>query len=91
VFGASFDRPEENLSFAAAQEFPFDLLSDTDKRVGQAYEVVRASDHAFAGYPERISYLIGPDGIIRRSYAVTDVAGHAAEVLSDLRRLAASE
>jgi len=87
VLGASFDTPAENLEFATAQEFPFALLSDVDRRVGTAYEVARAADHAYANFPERISYLIDPDGVIRESYAVTDVAGHAELVLSDLRRL----
>jgi len=34
-----------------------------------------------------VSYLIDPDGVIRRAYTVTDTAGHAAEVLADLARL----
>ncbi len=32
----------------------------------------------------RHSYLIDPDGRIHRRYEVTDVAGHAADVIGDL-------
>ena len=34
-----------------------------------------------------MSYLIDPDGVIQRVYDVTDVAGHAGEVLDDLQSL----
>lgn len=49
--------------------------------------MVRPPDHQYADYPERFSYLIERGGSIVRSYAVTDVAGHAAEVLADLALL----
>lgn len=87
VLGASFDTIEENRAFAEAQEFPFRLLSDVDRSVGRAYEVVRSPGHQYADYPERVSYLIDPAGIIRRSYSVHDVAGHAAAVVADLTEL----
>jgi len=87
VLGASFDTVEANHAFAAAQHFPFRLLSDVDRAVGERYHAVRPNGHQYADYPERISYLIDPDGVIRRSYAVHDVAGHAAEVIADLTEL----
>jgi peroxiredoxin Q/BCP len=90
VLGASFDTPAENKAFADAQAFGFALLSDIDKRVGQAYEVVRQPDEKYPDFPLRISYLIGPDGVIRRSYTVTDVGGHADAVLADLAALSNS-
>jgi thioredoxin-dependent peroxiredoxin len=91
VLGASFDTTADNLAFALAQEFPFSLLSDPDHSVGAAYEVVRAPDHQYANFPERHSYLIDPAGVIRKSYAVSDVAGHAAHVLADLIALQSTE
>jgi thioredoxin-dependent peroxiredoxin len=84
ILGASFDTVEENLAFAEAQNFPYQLLSDPDRVAGAAYEVIRAPDHQYANFPERFSYLIDPSGTIVRSYAVTDPAGHAGEVLADL-------
>jgi len=87
VLGASFDTPEENKAFADAQGFGFPLLSDVDRNVGRAYEVVRAPDERYADFPERRSYLIDPDGVIRRVYSVTDVTAHADEVLADLAEL----
>jgi len=84
VLGVSFDTPGENKTFAEAQEFGFPLLSDVDRSVGARYEVTREDDDQYAPFPRRLSYLIDPQGLIRRSYAVTDVAGHADEVLLDL-------
>lgn len=87
MLGASFDTPAENLDFAEAQGFDFPLLCDVDHAVGARYEVVRPSGHRFAEYPERISYLIDREGVIRRAYEVTDVADHAATVLRDIGEL----
>jgi peroxiredoxin Q/BCP len=87
ILGASFDAPDENRAFAEAQEFPFKLLSDVDRRVGAAYEVVRPAGERYPEFPLRYSYLIDPQGIIRRSYDVTDVAGHAVQVLADIDEL----
>jgi peroxiredoxin Q/BCP len=84
VLGASFDTPVENKAFAEAQSFGFRLLSDVDRAVGSLYETARAPDHDYAALPRRISYLIDPDGVISKAYAVKDVATHAGEVLADI-------
>ena len=87
IFGVSFDTPAENKAFAEAEAFGFRLLSDVDRAVGTAYEATRPPDDDFAAMPKRVSYLIDPEGVIRRSYEVKDTAGHAAEVLGDLAAL----
>jgi peroxiredoxin len=50
-------------------------------------KVIRAPDHQYANFPERFSYLIDPTGNIAKAYNVTDIAGHASEVLADLAAL----
>jgi peroxiredoxin len=87
VLGASFDQPQDNLAFAEAEGFGFRLLSDVDRSVGRAYDAARPDDDPFVSLPLRVSYLIDPDGTVRKSYDVTDTAGHAAQVLADLRDL----
>jgi peroxiredoxin Q/BCP len=77
----------ENLDFATDQEFPYRLLSDLDRRVGQAYGVARPDHDKFAAYPRRMSFLIDADGVVRRIYDVDDVATHADDVLADLADL----
>ena len=89
ILGASFDTPAENLEFASDQQFPFRLLSDVDHEVGAAYGVTRDAGDKFAGFPKRYSFLIGPDGIVRQIYDVTDVAKHADVVIADVEEAAA--
>ena len=87
ILGASFDTPDENRRFAAEQHFPFRLLSDEDRSVGRAYGVVRPEGDQYAAYARRFSFLIDPEGVIRRVYDVADVRSHAEQVLTDLQQL----
>ncbi len=87
ILGISFDTPEENLAWAESQDFGFRLLSDIDREVGKAYEVVRPDADRYAVFARRYSFLVDPDGLIRRTYDVADVAGHGESVLVDLAAL----
>jgi peroxiredoxin Q/BCP len=89
VLGASFDTVEENRAFAEAQEFGYQLLSDVTREVGEAYGVKKAPDEQWADFPKRLTFLIDPDGVVRKVYEVTDVASHPQQVLDDVRALAA--
>jgi peroxiredoxin Q/BCP len=84
VLGASFDTVEENRAFAEAQAFEYPLLSDVTREVGEAYGVKKGPDEQWADFPRRHTILIDPDGVVRKIYEVTDVAGHPAEVLADI-------
>lgn len=85
--GASFDPPEVNRAFAEKHGFPFRLLSDVDRTAGEAYETKRHPDERSPDQAKRRTYLIDPDGVIRKAYRVSDIQGHPDEVLGDLRRL----
>lgn len=81
ILGASFDTPEKNAAFAQKFGFTFPLLSDTDRKLGMAYG---AADDPSAGSARRISYLIGPDGKIKKAYPKVNAAAHPEEILKDL-------
>ncbi len=87
VLGISFDTPAENKAWADAQGFGFRLLSDQDHAVGRKYGVERDGDDQYAAFPLRVSYLLDPDGIVRKTFAVSGVADHATEVLQALAEL----
>jgi peroxiredoxin Q/BCP len=81
IVGASFDTPEENLAFANAQGFEFRLLSDVDRKVGAAYQVVRQADHQYAIYPRSLDQpLRRPDDYVRSN------ASWSASPTNDRRR-----
>jgi thioredoxin-dependent peroxiredoxin len=81
VLGVSFDEPLDNAHFVAAQQFPFRLLSDTDRKLAT---VVGAADSPQQPVARRISYLVGADGKVLRVYGAVTPASHADEVLRDV-------
>jgi thioredoxin-dependent peroxiredoxin len=89
IVGISFDTPEENRGFAEKNGFTFRLLSDVDREVGEMYETVRAPEESSPEYAKRRTYLIDPDGVIRKAYRVTDIPAHPDQVLADARQLMA--
>jgi peroxiredoxin Q/BCP len=84
ILGASFDTPAENKAFAEAQGFPYRLLSDVDHAVGRVYGAEKGPDEKFPDFPKRVTFLIDPDGVVRRVYQVTDTATHPEQVLADI-------
>jgi thioredoxin-dependent peroxiredoxin len=89
ILGASFDTVEDNRAFAEAQQFGYQLLSDVTREVGTAYGVTKDPSEQWADFPKRITFLIDPEGVVRKVYAVTDVARNPDEVLDDIRQLTA--
>jgi peroxiredoxin len=71
-------------------DFPFRIVSDVDKKVGELYETKRHPDEADPDRAKRRTYLIDPEGKIRKAYRVRDIPAHPGEVLEDLRKLQAA-
>jgi thioredoxin-dependent peroxiredoxin len=80
VLGVSFDAPDKNAEFVRAEEFPFRLLSDQERTLAVAVGAATSKDQPAAA---RISYLVGPDGKVRRAYGEVTPASHAGQVLGD--------
>ncbi len=81
VLGISKDSPASHAKFRTKYELPFILLSDPEKTAIEAYGA-----SGMIG-TKRISYVIGPDGIIAKTYPNVDPAGHAMELLQDIKNL----
>ena len=90
MVGISFDPPEVLQAFAEQHGFPFLMLSDADREVGELYETKRAPDEQSPTNAKRRTYLIDPEGRIAKAYRVTDITGHPAQVLEDLRSIRAT-
>ena len=88
MLGASFDTVDDQKAFAEAESFPFSLLSDPDRLMGESYEVVRSADDPIpAGFPLRITYLISPEGTIAAAWdlnASSSLDAHADDVLAEI-------
>jgi thioredoxin-dependent peroxiredoxin len=91
VFGVSADSVESHKKFRDAYDIPFPLLSDTEKKMIEAYGVwgeKKMMGRVYMGI-KRVSYLINPEGIIAKAYASVKPEVHAEEVLADLKELGA--
>lgn len=85
IVGVSFDDPKDNATFVREQHFPFRLLSDRERTLAAS---VGAADSRAQPAARRISYLVGPDGKVRRAYDAVNPATHAQQVLADVAALA---
>ena len=77
VLGVSTDTVESHERFVREYQLPFAIISDTDKKIVEAYG-------ASGIFTRRISYLIDPAGVINKIYDSVKPAEHAAQVIKDL-------
>jgi len=87
VLGASPDKPEAQKKFADKYDIPFPLLADTDKKLAQAFDVWKEKNmygKKVMGI-ERSTFIIGPDGKLKRAFRKVKAEGHAGEVLAALK------
>jgi len=84
VLGVSTDPPKKHAKFVAKYKLPFALLVDEDKQIVTAYGVWGEKKFMGRKYQgtHRVTFLIGPDGRIKRIWPGVKPDEHAAEVLS---------
>lgn len=89
VLGISADTTKKHASFAKKYELPFTLLADEDKRVVETYGVWGKKKFMGREYMgiSRTSFLVGPDGLIKKIYENVKPKDHAGEVLADVSRM----
>jgi peroxiredoxin Q/BCP len=88
IVGISPDAAGAQSKFKTKYELPFDLLCDVDHEAAEAYGVWKEKSMYGRKYMgiERTTFLIGPDGRIRKIFPKVKPAGHAAEVLAELAK-----
>jgi thioredoxin-dependent peroxiredoxin len=86
VLGVSTDTAKSHDKFAEKYKLPFILLSDEDKNIVQAYGVWGEKSFMGRKYQSthRVTFLIGPDGRIRKIWPAVKPVDHAKEVLAAL-------
>ncbi len=88
VLGVSVDPVKSHKKFAEKYELPFTLLADEEKKVVAAYGVWGQKKFMGREYmgTMRHSFLISPEGKIKKIYLEVKPALHAEEVLADLKK-----
>ncbi len=81
VFGISYDDPASHRAFKEKYELPFTLLSDSDKQVAGLYGAKGLL------MPKRMTFVIDPEGVVRKIFNKVDVAGHSGEILAAVKQL----
>jgi thioredoxin-dependent peroxiredoxin len=90
LLGVSPDTPQAQKKFAEKFDLPFTLLADADKKVAEAFGVMKEKNM----YGKKVwgvartTFIIGPDGKIQHIFEKVKPEGHAEEVLAYLKEAA---
>jgi peroxiredoxin Q/BCP len=76
----SVDDAQAHQQFRQRESLPFDLLVDPDLRLCRLYDV-RVTNLLVFKLIERVTYVIGKDGLIEEAFQRVKPQGHAAAVL----------
>src|SRR5262249_38285622 len=87
LLGISPDTPKAQKKFQDKFSLPFTLLADADKKVAEAFGVMKEKNM----YGKKVwgvartTFIIGPDGKIQHIFEKVKPEGHAEEVLAYLK------
>ncbi len=87
VLGVSVDSAQRHDKFVEKYGLPFTLLADEDRTIVQAYGVWGQKSFLGKKYMgiHRVTFLIGPDGKIKKIWPKVKPDEHAEEVLAALQ------
>ena len=89
VYGVSRDSIKTHEGFKSRMSFPFELLSDPDEKVCNLFGVMKMKNM----YGKKVwgvvrsTFVIDPEGVVRREWRGLKVPGHAREVLEFVKSL----
>lgn len=81
IVGVSADSIDSHVQFCTKESLTFKLLADPDKKVIAAYGSAMTQN---PNYAARYTFLIDPQGVIRKVYTKVDPKVHSTEVLAAL-------
>jgi len=90
LLGISADTPKAQKKFQEKEKLPFSLLADADKKVAEAFGVMKEKNM----YGKKVwgvartTFVIGPEGKIQHIFEKVTPDGHAEEVLEYLKKSA---
>ncbi|MCU1257603.1 MAG: Redoxin domain protein [Bryobacterales bacterium] len=83
ILGVSVDSVDSHKEFCSKESLSFKLLADTNKEVTKEYGSLAANNMVAA----RNTFLIDPNGVIRKVYEKVKPQQHSEEVLAELGTL----
>jgi peroxiredoxin Q/BCP len=89
ILGVSRDTVRSHENFKAKQDFPFELLSDSDEVLCGIFDVI----HEKNMYGKKVmgvvrsTFIIDPEGVLQKEWRKVKVDGHVDEVLAELKAL----
>lgn len=86
VVGLSEDDVASHKAFCDKFSFTIELLADPEKKLLPALGVGQ-KEWQGAKYWERTTFLVDPEGVVRKVYEKVDPNGHEKAVLDDLAKL----
>jgi peroxiredoxin Q/BCP len=89
IIGVSRDSLKSHENFKAKQNFPFDLISDTEETLCNIFDVIKMKNmygKQVRGI-ERSTFLIDAEGKLRNEWRKVKVKGHVDEVLEAAKAL----
>src|SRR6267142_2090484 len=85
ILGVSGQDENSHQKFCAKEGLHFKLLADSNYQVSSAYDSLL--NLGIGRLSARHTFLIDPDGIVRKNYLNVNAGKHSAEVLNDLAQL----
>lgn len=88
VIGISPDTEKSHKKFVNKYDLPFTLLSDPDHKVSEAYGVWGLKKYMGREYEGiyRTTFIIGPEGEIKRVFENVKPSDHSQEVLEEVMK-----
>jgi thioredoxin-dependent peroxiredoxin len=85
IVGVSVQDADSHQKFCTKEGLSFKLLADTDHKVSESYDSIM--NIAVMKLSARHTFLIDPNGVVRKVYIDVKPDVHSAEVLADLDQL----
>ena len=85
ILGVSMQDEKSHQEFCAKESLTFKLLADRNKEVSGKYDSVM--NLGVAKFSARHTYLIDPNGVVRKVWTSVDVKTHSDDVLASLDEL----
>ena len=83
IIGVSLDSVESHKKFASKYKLPFPLISDKEKRIAEAYGVLKDTGTSAS----RVTFIIDKAGRVAKIFPKVDVTKHTEEVVEALKAI----